>query len=403
MANRRAGAFQSAPWTRRLHEPGWLILPLRAFLGITFSYAGLQKLANPDYLDPAKPTSVVGQMRALQHASPIGPLLGLSVHAPTLVGLLIAFGELSVGLGTLAGLCTRVAAGGGALLALTFFLTVSWNTAPYYYGADIVFVFAWTVLLGFGAGGVLSLDAWLRNRARQRLRLPPEPAVVPVFATRLRALCPRGRVCGLRPDGTCSRLRGCPIFPVEEPLAARTRAEVDRRTVLNTGTAAALAAAGVLAIGGITAALGRLAGGTRRPNAALPALPGVVSPTGTPSTTPSSSGVPASPNGSASVAGTAIGPASAIPVGQARSFTDPASGNPAWVVHPSGNSFVAFSAVCTHAGCPVQYDSSTMHFDCPCHGGVYDARTGQVLQGPPPSPLPQITVRVVAGQLRVDG
>ena len=44
-----------------------------------------------------------------------------------------------------------------------------------------------------------------------------------------------------------------------------------------------------------------------------------------------------------------------------------------------------------------------MHFDCPCHGGVYDARTGQVLQGPPPSPLPQITVRVVAGQLRVDG
>ena len=225
-------AFQSAPWTRRLHEPGWLILPLRAFLGITFSYAGLQKLANPDYLDPAKPTSVVGPTSTPTRQPDRAAARAVRARPDPGRAYLIAFGELSVGLGTLAGLCTRVAAGGGALLALTFFLTVSWNTAYYYCGADIVFVFAWTVLLGFGAGGVLSLDAWLRNRARQRLRLPPEPAVVPVFATRLRALCPRGRVCGLARTH-CSRLRGCPDIPVEEPLAARTRAEVDRRTVLN--------------------------------------------------------------------------------------------------------------------------------------------------------------------------
>jgi Rieske Fe-S protein len=50
----------------------------------------------------------------------------------------------------------------------------------------------------------------------------------------------------------------------------------------------------------------------------------------------------------------------------------------------------------------VQYDQSNTQFICPCHGGVYDARTGQVLQGPPPSPLPQIPVHVVAGQIRVD-
>lgn len=389
-------AVQSASWARRLREPGWLLLPLRAFLGITFTYAGLQKLANPDYLNPASPTSVAAQMRTLQHSSPIGPLLGLSVHAPTLVGLLIAFGELAVGLGTLAGLCSRVAAAGGALLALTFFLTVSWNTTPYYYGADIVFLFAWTVLLGFGAGGVLSLDTWLHNQARQRLRLPPEPASVPVSATRLHALCPRGRACGLDPTGTCSRPRGCPIFPVEESLGGVTRAEIDRRTALNTGTAVALAAVGAVALGGITAALGRLAGGGRRPNTALP---GPASPTSTAPT--HSRTTPPGPKGSATAAGTAIGPISAVPVGQARSFTDPASGNPAWVVHPSGNTFVAFSAICTHAGCPVQYDQSNTQFICPCHGGVYDARTGQVLQGPPPTPLPKIPVHVAAGQIRV--
>jgi len=41
----------------------------------------------------------------------------------------------------------------GAVLALTFFLTVSWNTTPYYYGADIVFLFAWTPFITMGAGG----------------------------------------------------------------------------------------------------------------------------------------------------------------------------------------------------------------------------------------------------------
>src|SRR5581483_7244020 len=122
-------------WSQRgFRQPGWMLLPLRGFLGVTFTYAGLQKLANPTYLNPANPSSVVGQMRLLRHVSPIGPLLGLSLHAPTLVGLLIAFGELAVGVGVLLGLWTRLAAVGGMALSLTFLLTVSWRTTPYYYG-----------------------------------------------------------------------------------------------------------------------------------------------------------------------------------------------------------------------------------------------------------------------------
>src|SRR3954464_10672064 len=141
----------------RLRQPGWLILPLRAFLGVTFLYASLQKLANPGYLNPSDPQSVVGQMQSLRHVSPIGPLLGLSLHAPTLVGLSIAGGELAVALGVLVGLWTRLAALGGMALSLTFLLTVSWHTTPYYYGSDIVFFFAWMVIALLGAGNVLSL------------------------------------------------------------------------------------------------------------------------------------------------------------------------------------------------------------------------------------------------------
>jgi thiosulfate dehydrogenase [quinone] large subunit len=325
-----------------------LLLPLRGFLGVTFCYAGLQKLANPAYLDPNSPTSVAAQMHALRHSSPIGPLLALSQHAPTLVGVLIAIGELAVGVGTLFGIYSRFAAAGGALLSLTFFLTVSWGTTPYYYGSDIVFVFAWLTLFGFGTGDVLSLEAWIRRQVRQEM--------------------------GLRP--------GAKISP-------RAQAALDRRTVVQTGVAAALLGAMAAVTGGLTAAIGRAVGGSKQ-NVAARSQPPV-------STSP-----PASRSSTTHHApGTAIAQAASIPVGQAKSFTDPASGNPAWAVHPEGNTFVAFSAVCTHAGCPVQYDPSNTAFVCPCHGGVYDARTGQVLQGPPPAPLQRIAIQVVGGQLRV--
>lgn len=395
-------------------KPGWLILPLRLFLGITFAYAGLQKLANPGYLDPRDPSSVANQMLLLRHRSPIGFLLGLSTHAPTLVGLLIAFGELAVGIGALIGLWTRVAAVGGVLLSLTFFLSVSWNTTPYYYGSDIVFVFAWLVIVGFGAGGVLSLDAWLASRARRDTGLGPESAAVSVDAGRLRKLCPRGSTCGLAAEGHCGRQSGCPVFPLREGLTARQREDLGRRRMVVGGMAVGGVGLVTVLVAGLTALVGRAVGGTRHPAVAAPA-----SPARTPAATmaPTSGGpVPSSTvvanssvssvsaptgNAGAAPAGVSVGAAAAVAVGQALSVTDPAAGTPAWVVHAAANTFVAFGAICTHAGCPVQFDPSAVQFICPCHGGMFDARTGQVLQGPPPSPLPSIPVHVVNGQIRM--
>ena len=387
-------------WTQLgLRQPGWLILPLRGFLAVTFIYAGLQKLANPTYLNPNNPSSVVGQMRLLRHVSPIGPLLGLSMHAPTLVGLLIAFGELAVGVGVLLGLWTRLAAVGGMALSLTFMLTVSWRTTPYYYGSDIVFLFAWTVIAGFGAGNVLSLDGWLQQRARTAAGLRPLPAVVAIEVPRLREICSRGEACGLRPAGSCHKER-CGIFPATErlrpPVAAdveRQRQMVGRRAVLATGVAA-------VASGGLIAWLGRLIGGTSNSNQS--ALGHTSQPSSAPSAAHTKNPNSSSPPASSQAPGTAIGRTNQVPVGQAGQFTDPASGNPAWVVHTSANDFAAFSAVCTHAGCTVQYSASNMQFVCPCHGGTYDARTGRVLAGPPPSPLQSIPVHIVNGEIRVD-
>ena len=53
----------------------------------------------------------------------------------------------------------------------------------------------------------------------------------------------------------------------------------------------------------------------------------------------------------------------------------------------------AFSAVCTHLNCTVQYDGNASVIWCACHNGKYDL-SGQVISGPPPRPLEPYQVNV---------
>ncbi len=115
------------------------ILPLRVFLGITFIFAGLQKLANPAFFNPNSPISIQQQFKAYSHHSPIGSFL-IPLHSYAgLIGFIIALAELSVGIGTIIGLFSRIAAVGGLLISLSLFLTVSFHSNPYFTGSDIVF------------------------------------------------------------------------------------------------------------------------------------------------------------------------------------------------------------------------------------------------------------------------
>ena len=66
---------------------------------------------------------------------------------------------------------------------------------------------------------------------------------------------------------------------------------------------------------------------------------------------------------------------------------------PALVVRLSESEWKAFSAVCTHLNCTVQYQESTHLIWCACHNGYYDLN-GKVLSGPPPRPLEEYVVRI---------
>lgn len=70
------------------------------------------------------------------------------------------------------------------------------------------------------------------------------------------------------------------------------------------------------------------------------------------------------------------------------------------LVKDSNGELKAFSAVCTHLACIVQYRSDVNHIWCACHNGHFDLN-GRNVEGPPPKPLEQFVVNVRADQIVV--
>jgi Rieske Fe-S protein len=66
---------------------------------------------------------------------------------------------------------------------------------------------------------------------------------------------------------------------------------------------------------------------------------------------------------------------------------------PGIVVRTADGEVRAFSAVCSHLDCTVQFKSDTSQLWCACHNGTYDLG-GNVVSGPPPRGLEKFTVNL---------
>jgi thiosulfate dehydrogenase [quinone] large subunit len=146
--------------------PAAALLPLRLFFGVTFVYAGLDKLLDRAFLDPNSAASIYAQLANFARFSPIGGLIRLGEPFAAPIGLLIAVAEIGVGLGALSGLAYRLAALGGAGLSLLFWLAASWATHPYYFGQDLPYAAGWLVLALAGHGGLFVLRLGSREPIR---------------------------------------------------------------------------------------------------------------------------------------------------------------------------------------------------------------------------------------------
>lgn len=84
--------------------------------------------------------------------------------------------------------------------------------------------------------------------------------------------------------------------------------------------------------------------------------------------------------------------------GSSLNFRYPTTKESAILVRTLDGELHAFGQKCTHLSCPVYFERAHQRLECPCHDGAFDAKTGNVLYGPPPRPLDSIKL-----ELRADG
>ena len=103
-----------------------------------------------------------------------------------------------------------------------------------------------------------------------------------------------------------------------------------------------------------------------------------------------------SPAASGGSSGTGVGNApgvltstSDVPVGGGKILID----KKIVITQPHAGTFDAFTAVCTHQGCIVTTVSGGT-INCPCHGSKFSIVNGSVVNGPAPSPLAPVSIKV---------
>lgn len=90
---------------------------------------------------------------------------------------------------------------------------------------------------------------------------------------------------------------------------------------------------------------------------------------------------------------------SEIPIGKMKSFI--VYNIPYILIHLGEDKWRCFEQKCTHLSCAVIYRHDIKKIECPCHQGFFDPENGNVLQGPPPRPLSQLSVIIRDGRVYV--
>ncbi len=246
---------------------------LRAFLGITFVYAGAQKFLDVNFLRAGSQDYIGTQLDRFAQGTPVAPLMHVLAKMPWVVGVGIALTEIAIGLATLLGIGMILAALAGFAVNLVLLLSATWHVHPYFLGSDSIYAVAWLALF---AGLVES------EKVRNPLRTPSSASQ-------------RASVVGRR-----EVLRGGAIAGLALGVGVMARAFAE------TGTAApprgGLAAGGTRS-GGETA----LGGGG------------------------------AGPTGSSAPAGRTIATLDQLPIGKAAGFNDPGVGQAVLVRLVNGN------------------------------------------------------------------
>ena len=97
-----------------------------------------------------------------------------------------------------------------------------------------------------------------------------------------------------------------------------------------------------------------------------------------------------------------VGAVDDLAVGEVRLFAYPTAEDPCILIRTAAG-FAAYSQKCTHLSCAVYYAKEENRLECPCHEGYFSVEDGRVLQGPPPRPLPRVTLKLEGNNIVATG
>ncbi len=97
---------------------------------------------------------------------------------------------------------------------------------------------------------------------------------------------------------------------------------------------------------------------------------------------------------------TTVGNVNQLPINKPVNFNYPDNESPCAMVRmgqsvPGGigpdKDIVAYSILCNHMGCSLNYETASRTFKCPCHFSIFDSeKTGQMVTGQATEDLPRI-------------
>lgn len=147
----------------------WAIRVLRAWLSLTWIYAGWDKATDPGFLTNGSRSFIGDELVGYSTNSPIGGLFNsLSEHAVA-VGLFVIFSEFAIGLATILWIAPTSAAFGGFLTSIFLWLASTFYVSPYFLGSDTAYAILWLVYFLTLVGNRRTVDIALDRRGAFRI------------------------------------------------------------------------------------------------------------------------------------------------------------------------------------------------------------------------------------------
>ena len=166
MAYRRATQKSIADSWR---AQSWAIRVLRAWLSITWIYAGWDKATDPGFLTKGATGFIGDQLAGYSTNSPISWLFSNLSEQAIAVGLFVIFSEFAIGIATLLWIAPTSAAFGGFLMSIVLWLASTFYISPYFLGSDTAYAVLWLVYFLTLVGNRRTVDIALDRRGAIRI------------------------------------------------------------------------------------------------------------------------------------------------------------------------------------------------------------------------------------------